>query len=106
VATYGKKFNWQNVILSIKNKIMKEKYSIEEKLMNLDLHGLPCRVPIPTEGQAKCSHTRVEWVTETWENWATGEKESEEKFYTVSTYEDIPGTNNLRCTKCGYTRRY
>ena len=74
--------------------------------MGLDLHGLPCRVPTPTEEQSKCSHTRVEWVTESWEDWRTGKIESEEKRYTVSTYEDIPGTNNLRCTKCGYMRRY
>lgn len=81
-------------------------YTLEERMMGLDLHGLSCRIPEPTKEQSKCSHTTLECVTESWEDWMTGETVSEEKHYEVSTYEDIPGTNNLRCKRCGYTRRY
>ncbi len=83
---------------------MKQKYTIEEKMKGLDLYGLPCRVPEPTKEQAKCSHTEVIWFEEEYED--ENGKYTEEEKSTVSTYEDIPGTNNLRCKKCGYTRRY
>lgn len=84
---------------------MKEKYTTEEKMKGLDLYGLPCRIPTPTKEQAKCSHTEVIWDNEEFEDW-DGKIYTEERKQTVSTFEDIPGTNNLRCTKCGYTRRY
>ncbi len=84
---------------------MKE-YSTDEKMQGLDLHGLPCRVPTPTPEQSKCTHTRLKEVDDGYENWYTGEWESDFKMVEVLTYEDIKGTNNIRCTQCGYTRRY
>lgn len=83
-----------------------KKYSINEELAGLDLHGLPCRVPKPVGAQVNCTHTQIEYAIEESENWRTGEIDREEKVYTVTCYEDIPGTNNIKCSRCGYTRRY
>jgi hypothetical protein len=82
-----------------------KQYSVSEKLQGLDLHGLPCRIPEPTAEQAKCSHTRHIEVDEGYADW-DGEWQSDWREYEVGTYEDVPGTNNFRCTQCGYTRRY
>ena len=83
-----------------------KKYTIDEKLSNMDLHGLPCRVPIPTPEQEKCSHTKMVRRDLGFENWMTGEWVSDIRYVEDDTYEDIPRTNNFRCTQCGYTRRY
>lgn len=80
-------------------------YSVEEKMQGLDLYGLPCRIPEPTPAQAKCSHTEVVDVDDGYENYDE-EWVSDWKQYTVCIMDDIPGTNNIRCTRCGYTRRY
>lgn len=85
---------------------MSQKYSASEKLAGQDLHGLPCRVPKPTPEQAGCSHSKWEESDQGFENWMTGEWVSDIKQIEVNTYADIPGTNNFRCTQCGYTRRY
>ena len=86
---------------------MKRKtYSIDDQLAGLDLYGLSCRIPKPTKAQAKCSHTKVELITRTDEDYWTGKIISEEKYVRVCAYEDIPNTNNIRCSCCGYTRRY
>lgn len=84
---------------------MAKKYSLEEKLSGLDLHGLPCRVPTPTPEQAKCSHAVTEWEDYGYEDW-DGEWRSDLRHVEVSIMHDIPGTNNMRCSRCGYTRRY
>jgi|APSaa5957512576_1039674.scaffolds.fasta_scaffold154971_1 hypothetical protein len=83
-----------------------EKYTIKEKLDGKDLHGLSCRIPTPTPEQAECSHTRTEDIDEGYECDFSGEWIDCWERYEVSTCEDIPGTNNLKCTMCGYTRRY
>ena len=86
------------------------KYTVEQKLRGQDLHGLSCRVPEPTPEQAKCSHETTKYeVRKFWNYWDWDRPsfwDSEEEWVTVSTYVDIPGTNNFRCTQCGYTRRY
>ncbi len=80
-------------------------YSIEEKLSGQDLHGLPCRVPKLTPEQEKCSHTRIQEYDDGYED-GNGNWHSEWKSQSISMTEDIPGTNNFRCTRCGYIRRY
>ncbi len=84
---------------------MPKDYSIADKLAGRDLHGLPCRIPTPTPEQAKCSHTESKTWDDGYEdddgNWRSDWRRAE-----VWIMEDIPGTNNLRCTRCGYTRRY
>lgn len=80
-------------------------YSIEDKLAGRDLHGLSSRVPTPTDAQSRCSHTRDDWVDNGYEDWE-GVWRPEVRYVKVSTCVDIPGTNNFRCTQCGYTRRY
>jgi formylmethanofuran dehydrogenase subunit E len=82
------------------------KYSLEQKMAGQDLYGLSCRVPKPTPEQERCSHSKMEEVDHGFENWMTGEWVSDVKRVEVDTYEDIKGTNNFRCTQCGYTRRY
>lgn len=82
-----------------------KKYSIEDKLAGKDLHGLSCRVPKPTPEQAECSHTELKEWDDGYEDW-DGDWHEEIKISEVCIMEDIPGTNNLRCPKCGYTRRY
>jgi predicted nucleic-acid-binding Zn-ribbon protein len=84
---------------------MKE-YSVEEKLRGQDLHGLPCRVPTPTAEQAKCSHSKWVEKEERFLDWMLGEWFSVFRNVEEDTFEDIPNTNNFRCTQCGYTRRY
>jgi len=84
---------------------MNHQYTLEEKLSGLDLYGLPCRVPTPTPAQAKCTHSTTEQVDQGFENW-DGEWYPDWRTVEVSTLKDIPGTNNIRCTICGYTRRY
>lgn len=85
---------------------MTQTYTLEDKLSGRDLYGLTCRVPEPTPEQARCSHTRWETRETKWEDWSTGEMVVEEEMVEISTKQDIPGTNNFRCTRCGYTRRY
>ena len=80
-------------------------YSLEQKLAGEDLHGLPCRIPKPTLAQAKCSHTEEVIVDYGYENWG-GEWQSDRRREQKSIEHDIPGTNNTRCSRCGYTRRY
>jgi predicted nucleic-acid-binding Zn-ribbon protein len=82
------------------------KYSLEQKMAGQDLHGLSCRVPKPTTEQERCSHSKMEEIDHGFENWMTGEWVSDIQRVEVDTYEDIKGTNNFRCTQCGYTRRY
>lgn len=82
----------------------KYSYTTDEKMQGLDLHGLPCRIPKPTAKQAKCSHS--EKVTfddgyEGWDGWV-----NDWKTVNRCLMEDIPGTNNIKCPICGYTRRY
>ena len=84
---------------------MAKKYSLKEKLSGLDLHGLPCRIPIPTPEQAKCPHTVTEWEDYGYEDW-DGEWHYDLRRVEASIMHDIPGTNNIRCSRCGYTRRY
>ena len=80
-------------------------YTMDEKIQGLDLYGLPCRIPTPTPKQAKCSHTKhIEW-DDGYENW-DGDWVSDWKRGEQDIMEDIPGTNNIRCPRCGYTRRY
>lgn len=81
-------------------------YSIEDKLAGRDLHGLPCRVPQPTPEQERCSHTEFRTIDRGFRDWWTDEWVSREVVEEVCLMKDIPGTNNIRCTKCGYTRRY
>lgn len=82
-------------------------YTAAQKLAGLDLYGLPCRIPEPTSDQSKCTHTKPELVymgdgyVDDNEEWVR-----ENRWMDVTTFEDIPGTNNMRCTICGYTRRY
>lgn len=92
---------------SLKLRMSKPReYSIDDKLAGRDLHGLSCRIPEPTSEQAQCSHSEeVSW-DDGYENDWTGEWVSDWKQGTKSLMEDIPGTNNMRCTCCGYTRRY
>ena len=85
---------------------MPKNYTISEKLAGQDLHGLPCRVPKPTPEQERCSHSTMVERDHGFENWMTGEWVSDIKRVEDDTFEDIPGTNNFRCTQCGYTRRY
>lgn len=80
-------------------------YTIEQKMRGEDLHGLPCRVPKPTEQQRRCSHSETRWITEEVDD-GWGGKQTEERSVEVTLFRDIPGTNNFRCTRCGYTRRY
>ena len=80
-------------------------YTIEQKMKGEDLHGLPCRVPKPTEAQSKCDHCVEENVDYGYEDW-DGEWQSDCRTIRVSVCEDVPGTNNFRCRRCGYTRRY
>lgn len=82
-------------------------YTIEQKMRGEDLHGLPRRVPEPTAEQAKCSHTKMDWIEGGMVDDGWGDKEYRDGFWVEeSACVDIPGTNNFRCTKCGYTRRY
>jgi predicted nucleic-acid-binding Zn-ribbon protein len=92
----------------LKQKIMtnRQQYTIDEKLSNMDLYGLSCRVPKPTPEQEKCSHSKIVERDLGFENWMTGEWVSDIQYVEDDTYEDIPRTNNFRCTQCGYTRRY
>lgn len=83
-----------------------KKYTIEEKMRGEDLHGLPCRVPKPTSQQKKCSHTRKVWVDDIEEDYYEGTVVDNSGYREESACVDIPGTNNFRCTQCGYTRRY
>ena len=82
-------------------------YTIAEKLAGLDLHGLPCRIPEPVGKQKDCTHTQHEKA-----DWGEGYFDDNEEWvvlYTwaeVTTMRDIPGTNNMKCDICGYTRRY
>ena len=82
-------------------------YTIAEKLAGLDLHGLPCRIPEPVGKQKECTHTRFEWQDcggGYWDHndeWVPYETRVE-----ATTMRDIPGTNNMKCDICGYTRRY
>ena len=82
-------------------------YTVAQKLAGLDLHGLPCRIPEPIGKQAECSHEKLEWVymgdgyLDDNEEWV-----EQKRLMSVTAFEDIPGTNNLKCTICGYTRRY
>ena len=85
---------------------MRKQYSIDDQLSGKDLHGLSCRIPKPTKAQAKCSHTKGEWITVNEKDDWTGEITKELKYIESCTYEDIPNTNNIRCSLCGYTRRY
>ena len=88
---------------------MEEQYSYttDEKMQGLDLYGLPCRVPTPTDEQAKCDHTRKYWAESGYRDEFTYEwVDTGMQLFEEWLYEDIPGTNNLRCSKCGYTRRY
>jgi hypothetical protein len=82
------------------------KYSIQDKMNGADLHGLSCRVPKPTEKQSKCSHTKFTQIDKGFSDWWTNEWISHFQNVEVDTFEDIPNTNNLRCSLCGYTRRY
>ena len=67
------------VVLKASVKVSDEKqYTVAQKLAGQDLHGLPCRIPDPVGEQKDCEHE----------------------------FEDIPNTNNMKCTFCGYTRRY
>lgn len=98
---------------TIKFSISSMKYSIDDKLAGRDLHGLPCRVPEPTPEQAKCSHTKYEKVYEQEDVledgvWWGETRTSEYAYRWVETtcMNDVPGTNNIRCERCGYTRRY
>lgn len=84
---------------------MPRKYTIDEKLAGLDLHGLTCRIPKPTPEQGVCSHTTWEQVDDGYENW-DGDWIPDRRNVEVDIMEDIPGTNNIRCSRCGYTRRY
>lgn len=80
-------------------------YTLEQKLNGEDLYGLPCRIPKPTSEQAKCSHREFEKIDDGYEDW-DGEWRSDFKQIEASLMEDIEGTNNIRCSRCGYTRRY
>lgn len=82
------------------------KYTNIEKMEGKDLYGLPCRVPEPTPAQAECSHSRFEYRDMGFRDDWTGEWVEDFKSIEVDCTEDIPGTNNFRCTLCGYTRRY
>lgn len=91
------------MLFGIADKFMK--YTIEEKMSGLDLHGLSCRVPKPTAAQSTCSHTKKSWVDTGFNDW-DGNWQSDMRMEESTTCEDIPGTNNFRCTRCGYIRRY
>jgi len=77
----------------------------QEQLSGRDLYGLPSRVPAPTPEQAACTHTKGCWVTTVvpldWDN-----DEETTEWREEDTMEDIPDTHLLRCTQCGYVRRY
>jgi hypothetical protein len=81
------------------------KYTVADKLAGRDLHGLSCRVPKPTKEQSECSHTKFKEIDDGYEDW-DGDWHSEFKTVEVCLMDDIPGTNNIRCSRCGYTRRY
>jgi hypothetical protein len=82
-------------------------YTTDEKMQGLDLYGLPCRVPTPDEKQSKCSHTRKEWVQTGYRDDFSDEWiDLGEELHESWAYEDIPGTHLLKCSICGYTRRY
>lgn len=86
---------------------MLTKNHMEQLKMNgADLYGLSCRVPKPTEKQSKCSHTKFTQIDKGFRDWWTNEWISNFQNVEVDTFEDIPNTNNLRCSLCGYTRRY
>lgn len=81
-------------------------YTPEQKLAGLDLHGLPCRIPDPVGKQKECSHTQIQWEEthgyfDDNEEWVSLRSRVE-----VTTMHDIPGTNNMKCSLCGYQRRY
>ena len=82
-------------------------YTVAQKLAGLDLHGLPCLIPEPTGKQVECPHEKPELVYmgdgyfDENEEWV-----EQRRRMNVTAFEDIPGTNNLRCAICGYTRRY
>lgn len=80
-------------------------YTMADKLAGGDLHGISCRIPKPTSEQAKCSHTKWEQIDRGYEDW-DGDWHSDISNEEVCIMEDIPNTNNLRCSRCGYTRRY
>lgn len=84
---------------------MKYNYSLEQKIKGEDLYGLSCRIPKPTEKQSKCSHSRFVYVDKSYEDW-DGYTHHEYDYVEESALEDIPNTNNFRCSLCGYTRRY
>jgi len=82
-------------------------YTAAEKLAGLDLHGLPCRIPEPVGKEVDCTHKRFEWgdhgegYFDHHDEWVVLESRVE-----VTTMRDIPGTNNMKCDICGYSRRY
>jgi hypothetical protein len=86
---------------------MIEQYSVDQKLAGLDLHGLACRIPEPVGEQANCSHQKKDHVY-MGDGYLDEEGEwiEQKRLMDVTAFEDIPGTNNLKCTICGYTRRY
>ena len=88
---------------------MEYSYTPSQKLANQDLHGLPCRIPEPVGKEKECTHTRMEWMDcgegyfdhNDIDEWVPLLSRVE-----VTTMRDIPGTNNMRCDICGYSRRY
>lgn len=81
-------------------------YSLEEKLSNKDLHGLKERIPKPIGKQKDCEHTEFIKVDRGYEDWDSGEWIPNIEVEEHCAMKDVAGTNNIRCPRCGYTRRY
>lgn len=71
----------------------------------MELYGLPCRVPEPTPEQDKCTHEKKELVDRGYEDW-DGEWQERIEEESYSLFVDIEGTHLMKCSACGYTRRY
>lgn len=71
----------------------------------MELYGLPCRVPEPTPEQAKCTHEQKELVDNGYEDW-DGDWQERIEEESHSLFVDIPNTHLMKCSACGYTRRY
>ena len=88
------------------NTNMPKEYTMADKIAGRDLHGLSCRIPEPTPEQAKCSHTELVERDRGYKDWDTGQWVKNMQWEEEDVMDDIPGTNNIRCPLCGYTRRY
>jgi hypothetical protein len=87
------------------SEFKRQEYSLGDRLAGRDLHGLAKRIPDPVGDEKNCDHQKWResgfWY-ECWENGRTWEDTSSMN----TAFEDIGNTNIIKCSKCGYMRRY